>query len=83
MEKEQEKKDKNGEKSALAQKAWDKIMTKAKGEKVKDDVNLLKKAVKKEEKRKKKSKKAWYVTSFLLIASNLIHQLTGRRDNKK
>ena len=59
MEKEKEKESRNGDKAVLEKKAWDKLLLKAKGEKVKDNVALVKKALKKEEKQKKKSKKEW------------------------
>jgi len=45
-------------------KAWDKVMKRASGEKVKDRVDLLKKSIKRREAKKKKSAKKWFV--FLL-----------------
>jgi len=39
--------------------AWDTMLKKASGEKVKDDIGKLKKTVKREEAKKKKSKKEW------------------------
>merc|ERR1712025_529590 len=39
--------------------AWDKALNKAQGEKVKDDVGLLKKSIKKQKQIKTSSKKKW------------------------
>jgi hypothetical protein len=40
-------------------KAWDAVMKRAAGEKVKDNITLLKKSVKREEVKKKKSTQMW------------------------
>jgi len=58
LEREKEKEPKNGS-NVSQKKAWDKLIAKAKGEKVKDDVSLVKKSLKKEEQKKKKSQKEW------------------------
>jgi len=55
---EREKEAKNGS-NVSEKKAWDKLIAKAKGEKVKDNAALVKKSLKKEEQKKKKSQKEW------------------------
>ncbi len=49
----------SGDTEKQQKQAWSKLMAKAKGEKVIDDIDTLKRRVKKEEYKKKKSAKAW------------------------
>lgn len=50
-------------KKLASEQAWENMFKKAQGEKVKDDINKLKKTVKREQSQKKKSQKDWYVRS--------------------
>jgi len=43
----------------LQQQSWDKVIKKASGEKVKDDIEKLKKSIKRDQSKKKKSQKHW------------------------
>lgn len=44
----------------LEKEAWTTMMKKARGEKVKDDVDRIKKSIQQDERKKKKSAKQWY-----------------------